>query len=447
VSAPAPLAGVETADIQGNVLHGYGGRLPFARYVPVHVPHPAAGRALLKGLAPNVTGAVQWKEPPGRALNIAVSHLGLRALGVPAVLREQFPPEFRDGMAARASRLGDAGPGAPERWNAELRAIELLVIEYAADEDQRRRGREQLECVAKEAGVRLEKAIEAELLPNSREHFGYRDGLAQPALDLAPSANDAGQGVRARFGQERPLALGEFVHGYRDEDDMFGAAPPPPFSRNGTYMVLRKLHQEVKEFDAFVKATAALVFNGDEDLTAAKIAGRWKDGTPLIDRPATSVPVPNLPASRLNDFRYGDDPRGYKCPIGAHIRRANPRDGLFDGDVRTRRHRIIRRGMPYTDGNDKGLVFVCFNASIARQFEVVNGWLRDGAPFGLGRDADVLTGNTVEGEASGKATFQGDVPVLSRVPGPFVWARGGEYLFLPSLTALDVLAHGRFGSK
>jgi hypothetical protein len=113
VSAPSPLPGVETGDIQGNVLHGYGKRLPLARYVPVHVPYPAAGRALLQALVPNVTRAVQWKEAPGRALNIAVSHLGLRALGVPAALREQFPPEFRDGMAARWERLGDAGAGAP----------------------------------------------------------------------------------------------------------------------------------------------------------------------------------------------------------------------------------------------------------------------------------------------------------------------------------------------
>jgi hypothetical protein len=101
--------------------------------------------------------------------------------------------------------------------------------------------------------------------------------------------------------------------------------------------------------------------------------------------------------------------------------------------------------MPYTERDERGLVFVCFNASIARQFEVVNGWLRDGSAFGLGRDADVMTGNN-NGDASGKVTFQGDVPVLASVPSPLVWARGGEYLFLPSLSALDVLAHGRLGA-
>jgi deferrochelatase/peroxidase EfeB len=210
-------------------------------------------------------------------------------------------------------------------------------------------------------------------------------------------------------------------------------------------MVVRKLRQDVDGFDELVGELADHHFNRDRELAAAKIAGRWKDGTPLIVRPLASMPPPDLPPAKLNDFRYGDDARGYRCPIGAHVRRANPRDGMFDGDVRTRRHRIIRRGMPYVDGDEKGLVFVCFNASISRQFEVVNGWLRDGSSFGLGRDADVMTGNN-NGASSGKATFQGDVPVLAAIPKPLVWTRGGEYLFLPSLSALDVLAHGRFGA-
>jgi Dyp-type peroxidase family len=446
MTVPAPRPGVETGDIQGNVLHGYGNRLPCARYVSLRIPDPEAGRALLATVWPRITNAHHWRDvPPVRALNVAVSHLGLEKLGVPGALRAQFPPEFVEGMAARAQRLGDCGKGAPEEWDGEVREIELLAIVHGADPDQLEREHAQLVRDARAAGVTPEKPIEAAFLPDSREHFGYRDGLSQPAIDLAPSANDAGQGVRGRFGRERSLALGEFVHGYRDEDGVFGTAPPPPFSRNGTFMVMRKLHQDVDGFQALVDDLAEHHFNRDHELAAAKIAGRWKDGTPLIVRPLTSMPAPALPPAKLNDFRYDADPRGYKCPIGAHVRRANPRDSMFDGDVRTRRHRIIRRGMPYTDGDEKGLVFVCFNASIARQFEVVSGWLRDGSPFGLGRDADVMTGNA-NGDSSGKATFQGDVPVLAAIPGPLVWARGGEYLFLPSVSALDVLAHGRFGA-
>jgi deferrochelatase/peroxidase EfeB len=233
------------------------------------------------------------------------------------------------------------------------------------------------------------------------------------------------------------------VHGYRDEDKMLPAAPPPPFARNGTFMVLRKLHQDVAGFTALRDRLAEHDFNHDRELAAAKLVGRWPDGTPLVLRPHSSPESPAIAAPERNDFRYANDPRGYACPIGAHIRRANPRDSLHGGEIRTRRHRIIRRGMPYEEGPDRGLVFVCFNASIARQFEVVNRWLRDGGPFGLGRDADPLTVGRAPG-TSGMTTFQGDVPVIAETGDPLVWARGGEYLFLPSLSALEELAAGHF---
>ena len=446
MTVPALQPGIDAGDIQGNVLHGYGRTLPCARYVPVRIAHAEAGRLLLERLRPQVTPARDWEDPrPGHALNVAVSHRGLEALGVPAALRAQFPPEFVEGMAARAKRLGDAGKGAPDTWDAHLRAIELLVILHARDGARLDAEHDRLKRDARAAGVKLGAAQDARMNGDSREAFGFADGLSQPAIELAPSVNDAGQGVRRRFGRERPLALGELIHGYRDEDRMLPVAPPPPFSRNGTFMVLRKLHQHVEGFEALRDRIAAEDLNGDKELAAAKLAGRWPDGTPLILRPHSSPEDPPLAQPRRNDFRYGDDPLGYACPVGAHIRRANPRDSLPGGEVRTRRHRIVRRGMPYADGDDRGLVFVCFNASIARQFEVVNGWLRDGGPFGLGRDADPLTGDNT-GAASGKVTFQGDVPVLAKVPEPLVWARGGEYLFLPSLAALEELAAGQFGA-
>jgi Dyp-type peroxidase family len=453
MSAPAPLPGIEAADIQGNVLHGYGNALPHACYVAVRIPAAVAGRRLLTKLRPRVTDALHWGDnTPKAALNIAISHRGLDRLGVPGGVLESFPPEFADGMKQRAAEhLGDGGNGAHTKWEPPLTDIELLVVLHAADPARLARECERLADDAADAGVTVdEPRQEAHRLEGSREHFGFADGLAQPAIAGAPSANDRGQGVRRRLRGERPLALGEFVLGYRDEDGMLPVAPAWPFARNGTFMVFRKLVQDVVAFRDLLKEIAERDFGGDQELTAAKIAGRWRDGTPLTVRPSAAVPAPRIPPEELNAFGYHDDPRGYTCPIGAHIRRANPRDSLFDGDVRTRRHRIIRRGMPYgaplpdgaRDEAVRGLMFVCFNASIARQFEVVNGWLRDGAPFGLGVDTDVLTG---DGNGSGKMTFQGDVPVLSRVRGPLVWTRGGEYLFLPSLGALDVLAAGGFG--
>jgi len=439
MTAPALKPGLEAADLQGNVVHGYGRALPYARYVPVSVRDAVAGRRLIAAVTERVTDAQHWGDhPPRRALNVAVSAVGLRRLGVAL---DGFPPEFAEGMAARAKRLGDVGAGAPRRWEPGLRTIQLLVIEHAASPEELEREHGALVADAAEAGVGLGAPQDAALLADAREHFGFKDGLAQPALDLAPSANDAGQGVPRRFRSQRPLAIGEFVHGYRDEDGVFGAAPPAPFARNGTFMVFRKLRQDVARFRRLLSDLAREDFNGDEELTAAKLVGRWRDGTPVM------LGRKPLAADELNDFNYAADPRGYVCPIGAHIRRANPRDSLFGGEIRTRRHRLIRRGMPYgppfDEGDpdaERGLLFVCFNASIARQFEVVNGWLRDGAPFALGRDADVITRNG-SGD-SGKFTFQGSMPVLSRTQEPLVWTRGGEYLFLPSLRGLRALASG-----
>ena len=137
-----------------------------------------------------------------------------------------------------------------------------------------------------------------------------------------------------------------------------------------------------------------------------------------------------------------------RCPLGAHIRRTNPRDALgFDG-LLSFRHRIIRRGMPYgaplaseaaeDDHVDRGLIFVCFNASISRQFEGIQAqWLNDGNVFHLGHDSDFLMGDP---HGTGKMTVEGDPPFFLGPQGPFVTTRGGEYLFVPGMGALRALA-------
>jgi deferrochelatase/peroxidase EfeB len=158
---------------------------------------------------------------------------------------------------------------------------------------------------------------------------------------------------------------------------------------------------------------------------------------------------------RINAFSYADDAHGYKCPLGAHIRRANPRDspGFFDGRL-SNRHRIVRRGRAYgaplaagaleDDGVDRGLIFVCFQADIWRQFETIQSlWIDDGDPFGLGADKDFLIGQP-EGDAD-KMTIPGHPPFFLRPQPRFVTVRGGEYLYRPSLNALRWLASGGAG--
>jgi Dyp-type peroxidase family len=444
MTAPA----LELGDIQGNVLQGYG--LPHAAYVSLEVLARRDGRGLLAEL--HVTDASPWNGArPRSTLNVAVSHRGLRKLGVGREVLESFPPEFSDGMAARSRSLGDVGPSDPRSWEPGLREKELhvLVVIQAASVPLLRARLYQLRGrAAAYPGVQIRGVHEGHLLNSpggwAREHFGFRDGFSQPAVRGAPGRRDPGQGVPIPMmdGGWRPLEPGEFILGYRDEDGVLPDAPAPPFARNGTFMVYRKLAQDVSAFRRLLREAANAHYDGDRELVAAKLAGRWRDGSPTLLNPYVDEGAG--PREVLNDFRYSGDPQGRKCPLGAHVRRANPRDGLPGGGERTRRHRIIRRGMPYgrymrrNRRARRGLIFVCFNASIVRQFEVVNGWLRDGDIFGLGRDADVLAG-----AAGARMTVPGDPPVYFESPTPLVRTCGGEYLFLPGLTSLETLGDPR----
>jgi Dyp-type peroxidase family len=194
-------------------------------------------------------------------------------------------------------------------------------------------------------------------------------------------------------------------------------------------------------------------YPGGPEMLGAKIVGRWPDGTPIEVSPERPDPDVVSDPARINDFSYADDPEGLRCPLGAHIRRANPRDDeKFWGARLTNRHRIIRRGRAYgrplpegvteDDGTDRGLVFVCFNASIWRQFETIQSlWVDDGDPFGLGPDKDFLIGEP-NGDGRGKMTIQGRPPYILMPQPRFVTMRGGEYLYRPSMSGLRWLATG-----
>jgi Dyp-type peroxidase family len=211
-------------------------------------------------------------------------------------------------------------------------------------------------------------------------------------------------------------------------------------------MVWRKLRQDVAGFRAWL-AEAAGSTGYDAGLLAAKVIGRWPDGSPLMLRPRYGDAVLGNDVGRVNDFGYRDDPEGFACPRGAHIRRANPRDGLHAGGRLTARHRILRRGMPYGEPfdpadahetGDRGLVFVALQASIERQFEIVQArWLNDGDAFGLGRTADPVAGAVA---CPARQAFGDRPPRYATALRSFVTPRGGEYLFVPGITGLRALA-------
>jgi Dyp-type peroxidase family len=452
---------VEQHDLQGNVLCGYG--FPLASFAFVRVREASAGRRLLAELRPRLTDATSWgSSPPPCAINLSIGWQGLRALGLPDAMLEHFPEELRAGMAERADLLGDADDAAPGHWQEELEPgrVQLVVTLSGRDaaglEQARATLRDALEQAGPDVGLEHEEptaVIAAPGEPLAREHFGFADGFAQPAIDdpRAGPYNKPGQGTPRGERRWKPIAPGEFVLGYRDEDGILPGAELGPLGRNATFTVLRKLEQDVAGFRAFLDEHADE--RGPEWL-ASRLMGRWRDGTPVEASP--EAPHPSWACEprgrRLNNFRYGGDPDGHRCPLGAHVRRANPRDGLGWGGTLTRRHRIIRRGMPYgsplpdgatDDRADRGLMFVCHQASIARQFEVIQGlWLADGDALGLGDDTDPIVAGPRPTPAPGKFTIQGREP---RFVGPlrrFVTMRGGEYLFTPGLAAVQALAGG-----
>jgi Dyp-type peroxidase family len=455
---------LDLGDLQGDILRAYGNDYACTSYTFVRIagpPEPA--RAWLGGLLGHVTTALPWTDgKPATTLNVALTAAGLAALGVPAEVLGSFPAEFADGMAKRATRLGDVAASDPSGWEAGLgtgAAHVLLTINARAPADRDRALAKMQAAITAAGDLRVVHQQETALLPGAREHFGFADGFSQPAVEGSSEDRAPGGGVPEAGAGWRSLAPGEFLVGYPDEDtrdDPQGrlpAGPAGPLGRSGTYMVWRKLYQDVARWRRVLGAAAALYPDGDAVKLAAKAVGRWPDGTPLALSPDQPLPGFDPSASGANDFRYAVDPGGRGCPVGAHVRRSNPRDGLgFEGAL-SFRHRMIRRGMPYgpplpagvttDDGTDRGLVFVCFQASISRQFEAVQmQWLGDGNIFGLGHDSDFLLGGPT---GTGKMTIQGEPPFFLAPQEAFVRTRGGEYLYVPGLRALAAIAGGSAG--
>jgi Dyp-type peroxidase family len=461
------MTDIEFSDIQGNVLNGY--RYDHAWYLMFAVESATAGRDCLAAIIPDVTTAHRWQrdDRPDSTVNVAITYSGFRQLGLPDQLLARFPHAFRQPTSARAAYLGDVGESAPDRWDDALGtgAVHILVTVHGSTDDEAGAARDRVVALLRDRGGHPVAQQHANALCNKREHFGYADGAGQPDVEGVPrlrrEAPAAGGGVPLPGGGWRPVRLGEFVLGYADEDGTIVEVPHPDLVRNGTYVVYRKLQQDVARFRQAL-AHAAERSGLPEELVAAKVVGRWRDGMPLQlspDRAPEGDLSEEMTENPPNDFRFlPDDRRGDVCPRGAHIRRANPRDSLdFGGAVKaggalTARHRIIRRGIPYGTEYDtapgdpkRGLIFVCYNADIERQFEIVQSqWCNDGDAFGLGDDRDFL----LAGPGSGKMTIpvRGSVPRFVPVPSDLVLTRGAEYLFAPGCRALARLADGAFSA-
>jgi Dyp-type peroxidase family len=437
--------------IQGFVVRGYA--LPVAGYLFLRIDDVTRAAAWISELAEEVVTAAPWSEKPTSGVNVAFSYAGLRALGLPDACLAGFPEEFRQGMAARADLLGDTGGSAPVSWEGVLGSpdVHVLVMISAMTRDALAAHDERLRAgIARAGGLSVVYDDVGAALSGGTEHFGYADGFAQPSIEGSGVPALPGQGAPVAGGGWRPIRAGEFILGYPDEEGVIpAAAPPAELTTNGSYLVYRKLYQDVAAFRRQLSESAAL-YPGGEELLAAKIVGRWRDGTPIessADSPDSAIVAD---VQRNNAFTYGDDSDGLRCPIGAHIRRSNPRDGLpFEGKL-VNRHRIIRRGIPYgpplptdateDDGQDRGVIFMCLQASIARQFEFVQSqWLAGGNTFGLGADQDVLMGPQ-DASTVAKMTIPGDPPFFVGPLSRVVTVKGGEYFFVPGINGLQFLA-------
>jgi Dyp-type peroxidase family len=492
-----PVEEVAVDDVQGLVARSYS-PLRYACYVPVRFGEEAAARAWLDDVRGNVTDAsvnTKAAEAQGWALNLAFTAHGLSALGLAESALGTFSREFTEGMATphRQRILGDAGDTGPEnwRWGAEKDSVHAMLFLFAGTDqrlkdmlrDERERGTRH--------GVTLDEPLTSIMLPDDKEHFGFHDGIAQPRIAGLKSDSSREDGP--------PIPAGEVVLGYTNaygrkpaspsvaadllSTSLLGDAVPDPFDtsasatrrdlgRNGTYVVFRTLEQDVKKFWSFVNQRAE--GNPDErKRLAAKIVGRWPNGAPLVTYPRAEPPVFDAKGKEGNDFLYtaNGDQHGTLCPIGAHIRRTNPRDGMVPHPVESLkvadRHRLLRRGRAYgapvvesfdpdhilvaadeRARQERGLHFICFNTDIGRQFEFVQHTWVNGMKFdGLFADPDPLIAPHVDPadakhpEEVSNFTIQG-CPVRHRETGltRFVTMRGGAYLFMPGMKALEYLA-------
>ena len=493
-------------DIQGEVTRPYVRfGFPFARYLLLQIKDGERGRDFLRELTKKVTTAADWSGGrnsvpiPPATINVSFTYNGLKAIGLPRASLMGFPPEFVMGMRKRREILGDDGPSAPECWDPVWeKEVHILISLNGQNLPALHQHYELVTGMinASQGGVHLldgHRGDGGALLPyqdasivfedgkpTAKEHFGYTDGIGDPVFEGLP---DAAERVWGRGKQMydsdgnvtwEALETGEFLLGHYDEAHEYPPAPKPNLlSRNGTFTVYRKLHENVGSFNRYLDEQGAK-YPGGKELLAAKFVGRWRDnGAPLTD-------APNAEAKKAWDAKFAqataeeqdrmlagvvfdDDLSGSKCPFSAHIRRINPRaslefgvKGAFDTPgALTNRRRVLRRGLPYgssskqqaNDDGNHGIIIMMMNADINRQFEFVQQqWINYGNDFKAGNDKEILLGNHGPG-CPGRAILpvdpDSDQPpfFLLNIPR-LVETRGGDYFFTPSMTALRMMAEG-----
>jgi deferrochelatase/peroxidase EfeB len=489
---------IDDSDIQGIVRFGYRS-MTEAAYALVRVKSAAAARAWLR-TAP-ITSAVTMSPPPSTAMHVAFTAAGLEVLGMDRTVLAGFSSEFLSGMteASRSRRLGDIGGDAPSWWSwGGPGHVPHIVVMFFAEP------RRLASFVQGSIGRAWSEAFDATRWLDTNdigeiEPFGFADGISQPAIDWRQERDP----LSPQVDYTNIVAPGEFLLGYRNEYGKYTDRPladanaaseglpsatdapdKKDVGRNGSYLVMRQLRQDVRGFWQFVLRRSSDDPAMAEALAAAMV-GRTMAGAPLVPVGERAIPGvgPQPDQIRRNQFTFDQDPAGVGCPFGAHVRRANPRNADYPGRPGTlgrlvsalglgpngfrddlmspvRFHRILRRGREYgprlspsdarepapRDDPERGLHFACINANISRQFEFLqNAWMMSSKFSGLSGESDPLLGNRVALPGRGVTSdflIPNEGAPRRRVSGlpQFVAVRGGAYFFLPGLRALRYIA-------
>lgn len=462
---------IERENIQGMLLYGYK-YLPFAKYLFLSMSDAGAVKTWLKQAQFQNASA----SPKEKCLNIAFTASGLEKMGLPVNEENGFSRAFIEGMDTehRNRILGDYDDNASKHWDwgskndDQLHAVLML---FAQDQPTLDQFYLEQKSLFEPAGLReASTAIDSAYLVDGKEHFGFKDGINQPVI----------RGIGRQSTKDNYVNAGEFILGYPNEYDKIPHSPllrkdDFDFGKNGSYMVFRQLEQNVSLF----WNTVCDFFGGMDKgkaqgiELAAKMVGRWPNGNQLMEEASKKIARKDL-----NNFSfYKDDPLGTKCPLGSHIRRTNPRDSLSSNAKKSalsaatdaaNKHRILRRGRPYGPPIDpsmsidkifekmdtaqgvRGLNFICFNTDIDRQFEFIqHTWSNNIKFHNLYNDVDPIIG-VQNGGKDEQGNYQMSPtqfivqahPVRKRYKNipPFIKVKGGSYLFLPSLPAIEYLS-------
>lgn len=503
-SAVRPPSKLLSSEIQ-SLLFGGLGFMPFGCCLIVETlpDDRSSARAWLNGIRPMIAFDDGRRLSRDAVVTFALGPHGLSRLGLPASAIASFPYAFTGGMAGggRDRILGD-DPATFEWGGAPLDAALLVygVTQEAVDDLCGL-----IDDLCTKTGATVIRRIRLkEVTEDKREPFGFVDGISQPLI----------RGTYKALRYADPIHIvepGEFILGYPDNRGYMPPCPTLPAIEdptnllplitrrtdfdenvvesernvgfNGSFIVIRELEQDVEAFRAYCRIEADQLRSSsrlpppyvlDEEFIAAKLVGRWRDGSSLARFPfepksadpqthattrlaskpelAQATPVEAPPSARPfaggdNDFLFGtEDPEALRCPFGAHIRRANPRDSLTPGSADeidiSNRHRIIRVGRLYAEapGENPGLLFMCLNSDLERQFEFIQQtWLHNPAFHGLTCEVDPLLGRGTGPNCSFTIPSR-EGPVRLSPMSCFVTMHGGGYFFLPGKRLVDYLA-------